>query len=288
MGDAEIQEEFDRRVKAIIENILRQERQLIEESRGLLDQARSDIVARMAEGGHTEWDAYWLRQVRAAVERRLEHLKRDLETSLNQGINRAFDLGNELVSDPVRAALGVNQPIGISREIVQVATQFSASLITDVTTSAQAAIDGVLQRAALGSVTVQTSIAEIGRSLDDPKIFRSIAARAETIFRTEFLRMQSIATQARMRSDAEAMRRAGWALGKRWLPPPLTKRSRLSHFAAMGQERALDDPFEVGGEELMFPRDPAGSAGNTINCRCVSQPTMKRIFKLDRDRKFER
>lgn len=30
----------------------------------------------------------------------------------------------------------------------------------------------------------------------------------------------------------------------------------------------IDQPFVVGGENLMYPADPAGSAGNIINCRC--------------------
>lgn len=29
-----------------------------------------------------------------------------------------------------------------------------------------------------------------------------------------------------------------------------------------------DEPFSVGGEQLMYPGDPAGSAWNVINCRC--------------------
>jgi len=36
----------------------------------------------------------------------------------------------------------------------------------------------------------------------------------------------------------------------------------------------LDDPFIVGGEELMYPGDPAGSPGNIINCQCVSGPVL--------------
>lgn len=31
----------------------------------------------------------------------------------------------------------------------------------------------------------------------------------------------------------------------------------------------VDKPFIVSGEELMYPGDPAGSAGNVINCRCA-------------------
>jgi hypothetical protein len=32
---------------------------------------------------------------------------------------------------------------------------------------------------------------------------------------------------------------------------------------------ALDQPFTVGGELLMAPGDPSGSAGNVVNCRCT-------------------
>lgn len=31
----------------------------------------------------------------------------------------------------------------------------------------------------------------------------------------------------------------------------------------------IDKPFIVSGEELMYPGDPSGSAGNIINCRCA-------------------
>jgi len=31
----------------------------------------------------------------------------------------------------------------------------------------------------------------------------------------------------------------------------------------------MDEPFLVDGEELMYPGDPSGSAGNIINCQCV-------------------
>ncbi len=34
----------------------------------------------------------------------------------------------------------------------------------------------------------------------------------------------------------------------------------------------LDDPFIVGGEPLMYPGDPSGSADNVINCRCWTYP----------------
>jgi len=50
--------------------------------------------------------------------------------------------------------------------------------------------------------------------------------------------------------------------------------SRESHIAADGQEVALDDDFNVGGEQLAFPGDPRGSAGEVCNCLCGTYPVV--------------
>ena len=51
----------------------------------------------------------------------------------------------------------------------------------------------------------------------------------------------------------------------------------FDHIEANGQIRKLDEPFDVGGEKLMFPGDPAGSPGNTCQCRCTTIPVIKEI-----------
>ena len=43
---------------------------------------------------------------------------------------------------------------------------------------------------------------------------------------------------------------------------------RPAHLRARGQVRSLSDTFQVGGEDLRFPGDPAGRPENVINCRC--------------------
>jgi hypothetical protein len=49
----------------------------------------------------------------------------------------------------------------------------------------------------------------------------------------------------------------------------LDKRTRIAHVDANGQIVDFREKFLVGGEELIYPRDPAGSAENVINCRCT-------------------
>ena len=49
-------------------------------------------------------------------------------------------------------------------------------------------------------------------------------------------------------------------------------RVRPAHASADGQIVNMGTPFTVGGEALMFPKDPRGSASNVINCRCFTRP----------------
>ena len=51
-------------------------------------------------------------------------------------------------------------------------------------------------------------------------------------------------------------------------------RVRASHKNADGQSVPLDGLFSVGGEELMYPGDPSGSAANVMNCRCGMEITI--------------
>ncbi len=63
-------------------------------------------------------------------------------------------------------------------------------------------------------------------------------------------------------------------LRKQWRRSGALK-ARVTHDLADSQIRPVDEPFEVGGETLTFPRGPAGSPGNTINRGCQSLPWME-------------
>lgn len=65
-----------------------------------------------------------------------------------------------------------------------------------------------------------------------------------------------------------AARATGLKLRKEWVAAE-DERTRLAHAQADTDIVDMDQPFMVGGEALMYPGDPAGSAGNIINCRCA-------------------
>jgi SPP1 gp7 family putative phage head morphogenesis protein len=92
------------------------------------------------------------------------------------------------------------------------------------------------------------------------------AARAEVIARTET--MGSVNFGQQVTYQAEGIEE------KEWLATSDSD-TRDAHYAANGQVVKIDEPFMVGGESLMYPGDPSGSAGNVIQCRCTILPVVK-------------
>jgi hypothetical protein len=119
--------------------------------------------------------------------------------------------------------------------------------------------------------------AYVGSGLDKGKSYSQVAddvfaeigdqARADLIARTEV----HSASQAASLAVAQ---KSGLDLDHQWLAVDDAK-TRDDHLDADGQTVALDEPFEVGGEELAFPGDPNASASQVCNCRCVEVYTTK-------------
>jgi hypothetical protein len=99
--------------------------------------------------------------------------------------------------------------------------------------------------------------------------------RIERIARTEVIGASNWSTHA---GAGEAATEMGLDLVKEWIATR-DERTRdmiddeFDHRAMDGKLRRMDQPFMVpstfGSEPLQFPGDPAGSAGNIINCRCT-------------------
>lgn len=107
-----------------------------------------------------------------------------------------------------------------------------------------------------------------GDSLEDMRAaLRDVAGfgetRAITVARTEVIS----AANAGSLDGQLALGEFG-AQTKTWLAT-MDARTRETHAAADGQTVPVNEAFDVGGESLMFPGDPAGSAGEVVNCRCT-------------------
>lgn len=87
-------------------------------------------------------------------------------------------------------------------------------------------------------------------------------SRARTIARTE---VAGAVNEVHMTTARQS---GGIVENKVWLAAS-DDRVRKWHEDGDGQTRQLDDKFDIGGEQLDAPLDPAGSAANTIQCRCT-------------------
>lgn len=88
------------------------------------------------------------------------------------------------------------------------------------------------------------------------------APRATTIARTEVIGATNRGSLAQMQAaDIPSTK-------KTWLATE-DDRTRPSHADANGQTVDMSESFDVGGSPMDGPHDPAGDAGETINCRCT-------------------
>ena len=67
-------------------------------------------------------------------------------------------------------------------------------------------------------------------------------------------------------------------------------RTREEHILADGQIVGVDEPFIVGGEELMKPGDDSGSGWNIYNCRCRMYSIVKGrvLYNPDTDANYQK
>lgn len=133
--------------------------------------------------------------------------------------------------------------------------------ITQITTTTQTEI-----RLALTAGVVEgESIPQLAARLDELYLQEIIPNRSTVIARTEVV---AASNYGAVESAKAAATDANLALEQVWLATG-DHRTRLAHLDADGQTVALGETFTVGGEELAYPGDPAGSASNIVQCRCT-------------------
>ncbi len=179
---------------------------------------------------------------------------------------------DETEEDLEEAAVRAPRPKRISRlqpTLTDIASDQLRAAYGDLT----AKIKVLVRRVTLGEISSQSAERSLARLLKKQgydKVFKAALTRAERIIRTEVNRSFSIASWEEMRETAAT----GISMGKYWLTAR-DSRVRHSHVVAGRRyNRAGAIPwkqaFIVGGERLMFPLDPRGSAEETANCRCIT------------------
>ncbi len=107
------------------------------------------------------------------------------------------------------------------------------------------------------------SIRDISRRIDALYLQEIVPHRSEVIARTEVISASNAAS-------VFAAQSTGMDLVKQWLSTR-DDRTRDTHLMADGQERPIDEPFDVGGYQLMWPGDGSlgAPASELVQCRCT-------------------
>lgn len=139
--------------------------------------------------------------------------------------------------------------------IDQFILQWIATKVTQINRTTEEQIRSVIRTGLEEGLSVD-AIARRLRELAAPLS----ALRSHVIARTETHQAANFGAQQAAELTELEMRRE-------WVAT-MDSRTRSPHASADGQTVGMNQPFRVNGESLMYPGDPAGSAGNTIMCRC--------------------
>ncbi len=259
---------FAKRIKELLGQIDRLETDAVARALKLLERARRDVAARLAEVPAGSFTATHLKALKKSIGRTTAELLARYSAELDATITEAVGLGAAFGETPVLLTSTELSPF-VSRRLVETLQGYSATLVKGLNAYARRQIDLSLDRIALGISTPHEAILEIAGELSSPSVFRSLAARAEAIMRTEVNRAYSVATQARLTQVAQGAP----GLKKQWVTAGDT-RVRATHVAVGGDIVGADETFSVGGYAALYPRDPVLPAKETVRCRCHVVPVV--------------
>lgn len=219
----------------------------------------------------SDYQLWQLSQLQREIRQTLAEIGEEGASRISRGAGEAWEAGQALIDRPL--ATGGIRIAGLAPEIdprqLFAMRSFMTDRIRDVTLSAANQINSELGLVVIGAQPSAEAITKISTILGEPA-----RARATTIVRTELGRAFSVAANERLREAAEFLP----GLKKQWRRSGKIH-SRAHHDAADGQVQPHDKPFVLYGPngrvELMFPRDPAAPAAETINCGCESLPFME-------------
>lgn len=214
----------------------------------------------------TEWEAWYLPQLQSNIKAALNEFKSQSSAQISQGADASFAAGRDLIDEPVKAArfnIAAQLPDMDTRKLWAM-KYFMTDKIQDISTQLAAKINSEMGLVAIGAQTPSGARQTISRLFKKDGQRRALA-----IVRTELGRVYSAAAQQRMDQAQEILP----GLKKQWRRSGKLH-SRLTHDAADGQIRGVNEPFTIGSITMMYPKDPTAPIGEVIHCGCQSIPYM--------------
>jgi len=205
-----------------------------------------------------------------------------------QQLEQAGNLGREAV-DEMLVSLGEQalSPAAARAHQAEILSlqDFSADLIQVVQEDVISAVNQQLRLGVVGGLSPSELILNLEAILPVEgtrfaRMQRGALRRAELIVKQELGRVYSLAQEVRGAQFAAQ----GVEVEKTWHHSGKVK-GRAGHKLMDGQRRPMGEKFlnPLTGAELLYPRDPAASAKEAINCECwmgIESPRYRELFPV--------
>lgn len=200
-------------------------------------------------------------------------------STMNQFQRRSFVRGIQLVDKAIASGdVRVAVPY-LSEQTLEQLRTYNASLIKGISDLAREKISQEITLGVLGQKPATDIIKAMGKNLDSPSIFGTVKKRAETIYRTEIDRAHNLASQKRIKQIAPQLGdlMKEWRHGYVGIPRP-------GHLVMHGVRVDATEKFVLKSNGKTYrvdgPHDTSLPPEETINCRCVAIPVLKRFDHL--------
>ena len=265
MNDSEKRKAFDSEVEAVRADFNKLRTNTLGEIDKLMGVALLKIQS-ILRAVPTDYQVWLLPQLESQIKDALASLG-PLSTQLaKDAALESWEKGILFIDSPLlQASISVSSmlPAMDTRQLVAI-QHFMTSKIEGITLSLFNKINSQLGLVVMGVQPVGDAITLITDYMTEGDRARSLR-----IVRTELGRVYSIAAHQRKLASAKYLpgMQKQWRKSSRLHP-------RLTHAAADGQIRNIDEPFAIGAARLMYPHDPKAPAKEVINCGCHSLPYM--------------
>ena len=236
-------------------------------AKDMLTQAQQELVFQLSQSP-TEYSEWFFHQMLKEAERVFQDLNAQYTKLLEGDLDHVIDTVEEVI-DAAAADYGLTLDLPkMSRQTLEMLTNYSpGALIKGLTDDGQKYVNTVLEQGLLGVKSPWDVQKAIAATLEKSGPFHSIAARAETIWRTEALRAYNTVSMVRYkRIDA---RQPGRFL-KEWLHSGNTRNPRTHHQKLGGIAIPVDQKFLVGNYAADGPHDSVLPASEVIKCGCTT------------------
>lgn len=242
----------------------------------LINNWRRRVVLMIAE--NEPLDVLTVETLKARIRMLAQQAQQIITKQISDNQRRLFIKGIQTVDNIIKAN-GIRHALPFLSETKLNALQrFSADQIKGLTDNAIRSISTELDLALLGQKTATEVIANIGKNLDDPSVFGTVARRAQIIYQTEVKRVQNMTTVDRITQAKQQVQ----DVGKKWVHSHIGI-PRPGHLMLDGTVVAADEQFELVGADggvysVDGPYDPELPVGEIVNCRCTVVPVVMRFL----------